>query len=140
MDLQEEFDLTYLFVTHDLSVVKHIADRVAVMYLGFIVETAGTADIFATPQHPYTKLLFSAIPTLDNLEFAESPAMEGEVPTPINLTPGCPFHPRCPEVRDICRKQRPVLKEIGPDRFSACLLNGTLPSSPVERGRGRGTI
>jgi oligopeptide/dipeptide ABC transporter ATP-binding protein len=123
MNLQEEFELTYLFVSHDLSVVKHISTRVAVMYLGFIVETAATEDIFDTPNHPYTRLLFSAIPSLDSLQFKDSVALEGEVPTPIDLPSGCPFHPRCPNAFDPCRITRPLLKEIAPGRLSACHLN-----------------
>jgi oligopeptide/dipeptide ABC transporter ATP-binding protein len=124
MDLQEKFDLTYLFVSHDLSVVKHISTRVAVMYLGFIVESAATEEIFARPNHPYTQLLFSAIPTLDRLAFSEAAGLEeGEVPTPINLPTGCPFNPRCPQVMPRCRQDRPLLKEIGPGRWSACHLN-----------------
>lgn len=123
MNLQEEFELTYLFVSHDLSVVKHISTRVAVMYLGFIVETAATEDIFDTPNHPYTRLLFSAIPSLDTLQFEDSVALEGEVPTPIDLPSGCPFHPRCPNAFDPCRITRPLLKQIAPGRLSACHLN-----------------
>ena len=126
MDLQEKFDLTYLFVSHDLSVVKHISTRVAVMYLGFIVESADTEEIFARPNHPYTQLLFSAIPTLDKLDFNEAAGLaEGEVPTPIDLPSGCPFHPRCPHRMDRCTKERPTLKEISPGRWSACHLNET---------------
>ena len=123
MNLQEEFELTYLFVSHDLSVVKHISTRVAVMYLGFIVETATTEDIFDAPNHPYTRLLFSAIPSLDSLQFKDSVELEGEVPTPIDLPSGCPFHPRCPNAFDPCRIERPPLKEIAPGRLSACHLN-----------------
>lgn len=123
MQLQEEFHLTYLFVSHDLSVIKHISNRVAVMYLGFIVETASTEDIFSSPNHPYTRILFSAIPSLDRLEFADGLGIKGEVPTPINLPSGCPFHPRCTHAFDLCRKKRPELVEIAPERFSACHLN-----------------
>lgn len=123
MELQEEFGLTYLFVSHDLSVVKHISTRIAVMYLGFIVETAPTEEIFAAPNHPYTQLLFSAIPSLDTLEFKDSVALEGEVPTPINLPSGCPFHPRCPHAFEPCRRVRPLLNEISIDHHSACHLN-----------------
>jgi oligopeptide/dipeptide ABC transporter ATP-binding protein len=123
MQLQEELDLTYLFVSHDLSVIKHISSRVAVMYLGYIVESASTDDIFSSPNHPYTRILFSAIPSLDKLEFVDGLGIKGEVPTPINLPSGCPFHPRCPNVFEHCRKERPELKEIGPNRFSACHLN-----------------
>ena len=126
MDLQDEMDLTYLFVSHDLSVVKHISTRVAVMYLGFLVETASTEAIFAAPNHPYTRLLFSAIPTLDELTFNEQPGLaEGEVPTPIDLPTGCPFHPRCTEKLPRCAEERPVLVEIAPGRQSACHLNDT---------------
>ncbi|MGD9123962.1 MAG: ATP-binding cassette domain-containing protein [Desulfarculaceae bacterium] len=126
MDLQEKFDLTYLFVSHDLSVVKHISTRVAVMYLGFIVESATTEEIFNQPNHPYTQLLFSAIPTLDKLYFDEAAGLaEGEVPTPIDLPSGCTFHPRCPHCMDRCLEQRPPFKEISPGRWSACFLNET---------------
>jgi oligopeptide/dipeptide ABC transporter ATP-binding protein len=124
MDLQEEFGLTYLFVSHDLSVVKHISTRVAVMYLGSLVETADTEAIFAEPLHPYTQLLFSAIPSLDRLEFREAPLRDGEVPTPIDLPAGCPFHPRCPEVMETCRTLRPATTAAGPGRQVACHLVG----------------
>jgi peptide/nickel transport system ATP-binding protein len=123
MDLQDEFGLTYLFVSHDLSVVKHISTRVAVMYLGFIVEMADTDKIFEAPNHPYTQLLFSAIPTLENLEFKDSAILGGEVPTPIHLPPGCPFHPRCPQAMDRCSIDLPDLMEIRPGWQSACHLN-----------------
>jgi oligopeptide/dipeptide ABC transporter ATP-binding protein len=95
------------------------------MYLGFIVEAAATEDIFAAPSHPYTQLLFSAIPSLDSLEFKDSVVLEGEVPTPINLPSGCPFHPRCPHAFDPCKTERPPLKGVGSGRHSACHLNGT---------------
>lgn len=131
MDLQDEFALTYLFVSHDLSVVKHISTRVAVMYLGFIVETGDTDMIFAGPNHPYTQLLFSAIPTLDDLEFKESAAMDGEVPTPIHLPPGCPFHPRCPHAMERCKKELPVLKKIHDNWASACHLNDIQKPGPI---------
>jgi oligopeptide/dipeptide ABC transporter ATP-binding protein len=125
MDLQDEFGLTYLFVSHDLSVVKHISNRVAVMYLGAIVEMADTDRIFARPNHPYTQLLFSAIPTLDDLAFRETWAMDGEVPTPIDLPSGCPFHPRCSHCMDRCRTERPALRQIDRGWQSACHLNDT---------------
>ncbi len=121
-DLQEEFGLTYLVVSHDLSVVRHISSRVAVMYLGFLVETADTEPIFVEPLHPYTRLLFSAIPSLDRLEFQEVSPGEGEVPTPIELPAGCPFHPRCPEVMETCRTVRPQMTAAGPGRQVACHL------------------
>jgi peptide/nickel transport system ATP-binding protein/oligopeptide transport system ATP-binding protein len=122
MDLQEEFHLTYLLVSHDLSVVKHISTRVAVMYLGYLVELAATEAIFARPLHPYTQLLFSAIPSLDHLEFADAPRREGEVPTPIDLPAGCPFHPRCPQTMERCRAIRPELIETEGGRHVACHL------------------
>jgi len=122
LDMQAEFNLTYLFVSHDLSVVKHISLRVAVMYLGFIVETAETEEIFSRPLHPYTQLLFSAIPSLDDLEFKDAPAIQGEVPTPIDLPQGCPFHPRCLKVMDVCRRERPVLRTLERDHLAACHL------------------
>jgi oligopeptide/dipeptide ABC transporter ATP-binding protein len=122
MDLQEEFGLTYLFVSHDLSVVRHISSRVAVMYLGSLVETADTEAIFAEPLHPYTRLLFSAIPSLDRLEFRDAAVSEGEVPTPIELPVGCPFHPRCPDVMETCRTVRPGTTAAGSRRQVACHL------------------
>jgi peptide/nickel transport system ATP-binding protein/oligopeptide transport system ATP-binding protein len=125
MELQDEFHLTYLFVSHDLSVIKHISNRVAVMYLGFIVESASTEEIFASPNHPYTQILFSAIPSLDQLQFMDGFGIQGEVPTPISLPSGCPFHPRCPHVFDRCRLEKPELTQITLNRFSACHLNNT---------------
>ena len=122
MEMQEEFYLTYLFVTHDLSVVKHISTQVAVMYLGFIVESAETDEIFTHPRHPYTQLLFSVIPSLESLEFKDAIPLGGEVPTPINLPSGCPFHPRCPEVMEVCRQIRPVLSAISPGHLVSCHL------------------
>jgi len=112
MEMQEEFYLTYLFVTHDLSVVKQISTQVAVMYLGFIVESAETDEIFTHPRHPYTQLLFSVIPSLESLEFKDAIPLGGEVPTPINLPSGCPFYTRCPEVMEVCRHDMPVLNAI----------------------------
>ena len=122
MEMQEEFYLTYLFVTHDLSVVKHISTQVAVMYLGFIVESAETDEIFTHPRHPYTQLLFSVIPSLESLEFKDAIPLGGEVPTPINLPSGCPFHPRCPEVMEVCRQIRPVLSAISQGHLVSCHL------------------
>jgi peptide/nickel transport system ATP-binding protein len=128
MDLQEEFGLTYLFVSPDLSVVQHISTRVAVMYLGLIVEMAGTEAIFAEPLHPYTQLLFSAIPSLNRLAFTDSVLAQGEVPTPIDLPSGCPFHPRCPHTTDRCRSERPEPLQAIPGRLVTCHLFG--PSHP----------
>jgi oligopeptide/dipeptide ABC transporter ATP-binding protein len=138
MDLQEEFGLTYLFVSHDLSVVKHISTRVAVMYLGFIVETAGTEAIFAEPLHPYTQLLFSAIPSLDRLAFTDSVLGQGEVPTPIDLPSGCPFHPRCPHTTDRCRSERPEPLPAALGRLVTCHLFG--PPRPQASRREKGGL
>jgi oligopeptide/dipeptide ABC transporter ATP-binding protein len=109
--LREEFHLTYLFVTHHLLVVKYISNRIAVMYLGKIVELGPTADIFARPLHPYTRALLSAIPVPDPETKREKIILSGDVPNPINPPAGCRFHPRCPHVRDICRTVEPTLQE-----------------------------
>ncbi len=122
MDLREEFDLTYLFISHDLSVVKHISDRVVIMYLGRIVEMAQTEELFAAPNHPYARALLSQVPTLDR-KLRDFKPVKGEIPSPMNPPPGCHFHPRCPHAFDRCKTQMPELKEIAPGRFSACHLN-----------------
>jgi peptide/nickel transport system ATP-binding protein len=120
MDLQKEFGLTYLFVAHDLSVVEHVSDRVAVMYLGRLVEVAPTADLFYQPLHPYTEALMSAIPALDPDDVMKPVMLKGEIPSPANPPSGCPFHPRCPYVQDICKQDMPELKEYRPGHFAAC--------------------
>ena len=122
MDLREEFDLTYLFISHDLGVVEHISDRLAIMYLGRLVETAPTDELFGGPNHPYTQALLAEVPRLDQRKRAFHP-MKGEIPSPINPPGGCYFHPRCPHVLDRCRSDAPQLREISPGRFSACHLN-----------------
>ncbi|HEX8167655.1 MAG TPA: oligopeptide/dipeptide ABC transporter ATP-binding protein [Beijerinckiaceae bacterium] len=122
MKLREEFRLTYLFVSHDLGVVQHISDRVAVMYLGRIVELAPADDIFAAPNHPYTQALLDEVPRLEARKRKFS-ALKGEIPSPLHPPPGCHFHPRCPFAFDRCRVDRPPLREIAPGRFSACHLN-----------------
>jgi peptide/nickel transport system ATP-binding protein len=122
MKLREEFGLTYLFVSHDLGVVEHIADRVAVMYLGRIVELAPTDEIFRAPNHPYTQALLDEVPRLEPRKKKFS-ALKGEIPSPLHPPPGCHFHPRCPFAVARCRADRPALKEIVPGRFSACHLN-----------------
>jgi len=121
--LQRELELTYLFISHDLSVVECIADRVAVMYLGKIVEVAETRDLFRNPMHPYTKALFSAIPIPDPTIKKERMLLRGEVPSPVNPPSGCRFHPRCPYAMDICRKEEPQLINIhekGEPHLVAC--------------------
>jgi len=124
-DLQEEFQLTYIFVAHDLSVVKHICDRVAVMYAGKIVELADTEAIFVDPKHPYTKALLSAVPHPDP-DVKMNFDLHGEVADPANLPPGCSFNPRCSYCQDQCRQEIPQLREIEPSRFVSCHFAGEL--------------
>jgi oligopeptide transport system ATP-binding protein len=123
-DLQERFGLTYMFISHDLSMVRHIADRVAVMYLGRIVELAPVADLFATPLHPYTQALLSAVPEPDPEahERGKRIVLQGDVPSPANPPRGCAFCTRCPKVMDICRTERPAYREQAPGHFVACHL------------------
>ena len=122
-DLQEQFSLTYLFIAHDLSVVRHISDRVAVMYLGHLVEVADRTEIYANPLHPYTKALLSAVPIPDPGIDAqrERVILTGEVPSPLNPPSGCVFHPRCPDVIDECSAVLPDLREISTDHWVACI-------------------
>ena len=122
MQLRADFGLTYIFVSHDLGVVQHIADRVAVMYLGRIIELAPTEEIFRAPNHPYTQALLDEVPRLEPRKRKFS-ALKGEIPSPLHPPSGCHFHPRCPHAFDRCPADRPALKEIAPDRFSACHLN-----------------
>jgi oligopeptide/dipeptide ABC transporter ATP-binding protein len=109
-DLQERLRLTYLFIAHDLRLVEHVSQRVAIMYLGKIVETASRDDIYLNPRHPYTRALLSAIPSLNPQAHAERIKLPGEVPSPVDPPKGCAFHPRCPYAKDICRKVEPVLE------------------------------
>jgi len=120
LDLQAEFRLTYLFVAHDLSVVRHISKRVAVMYVGRIVELAATDDLFSAPKHPYTAALLSAVPEPDPRARARRIILEGEVANPASPPSGCYFHPRCPHAIEICRTQAPAWQEVVPSRFVAC--------------------
>jgi oligopeptide/dipeptide ABC transporter ATP-binding protein len=121
MDLQDEFDLTYLFISHDLSVVKHISNRVAVMYLGRIVEIASKEKLFTNPMHPYTKALLSAIPVVNFDKKREEIPITGELPSPINPPIGCAFHTRCPFAMEKCKQERPQLKG-GQGQQVACFL------------------
>ncbi|MEE4015164.1 dipeptide ABC transporter ATP-binding protein [Roseibium sp. FZY0029] len=122
MDLRDEFGLAYLFISHDLSVVHHIADRVAVMYLGSIVETAPCDRIFAKPRHPYTRALLSAAPSLDPAKKPKQLELSGEVPSALNLPSGCCFHTRCPFAWERCAVERPVLQDTGGGQEVACHL------------------
>jgi peptide/nickel transport system ATP-binding protein len=126
MDMQKEFGLTYLFVAHDLSVVEHVSDRVAVMYLGRLVEVAPTAALFYQPLHPYTEALMSAIPALDPDEVMKPVILEGEIPSPANPPTGCHFHPRCPYAQAVCKTETPEWKEYRPGHFAACHFADTL--------------
>ena len=119
-DLQNEFGLTYLFIAHNLSVVEHISDRVAVMYLGKMVELADRDELYRNPLHPYTKALMSAIPIPDPRLKRERTILKGDVPSPLNPPKGCRFHPRCPVAMDICSQDEPVFREASPDHFVAC--------------------
>jgi len=121
MDAQEKRGLTYMFITHDLSVVKHISTRVAVMYLGTLCELASTRELFESPLHPYTRALLSAIPELGRHK-AKNIELKGEVPTPIDLPTGCVFHGRCLRAKDICSQEVPQLKKMGKNHFAACFF------------------
>ena len=120
--LQNDMDLTYLFIAHDLSVVKHISDRVAVMYLGKLVELADKKELFDDPKHPYTQSLLSAIPVADPTYEKERIILEGDVPSPVDPPSGCRFHPRCPKAFDLCSVEEPEFKEYGDGHFAACHL------------------
>ncbi len=119
-DIQRDMGLTFLFISHDLSVVAHVCDHVAVMYLGRLVETAPTRQLFARPRHPYTRALLSAIPSLDPDERGRAQKLEGEIPSPTNPPPGCKFQTRCPYAIDRCRKEEPELEHIGAEHNVSC--------------------
>ncbi|MBU1314471.1 MAG: ABC transporter ATP-binding protein [Alphaproteobacteria bacterium] len=122
MELRERLDLTYLFVSHDLGVVEHISDRVAIMYLGRIVEEAPVEEVFQRPNHPYTQALLSEIPRIE-LTKRQFKAIQGELPSPLNPPKGCHFHPRCPFAMERCRTEAPMKVEVAPSHWSACHLN-----------------
>ena len=123
LDLRERLHLTYLFISHDLGVVRHLAQRVVVMYLGRVVEIAPTAELYAAPNHPYTQALLAGVPRLDRQRRTYAP-IRGEIPSPLAPPPGCHFHPRCPQAMERCKREVPALREIAPGRLSACHLNG----------------
>ena len=120
MDLQKEMGMAYIFISHDLSVIKHISDRVAVMYLGHLVEIADKKDIYAHPMHPYTVALLSAIPVADRKHKKEKIVLEGDLPSPANPPSGCVFHTRCYKAQDICKTEVPELKDCGNGHCCAC--------------------
>jgi peptide/nickel transport system ATP-binding protein len=120
--LREELQLTYLFISHDLGVIRHVSDRVVVMYLGRVVESGPTAEIYARPNHPYTAALIEEVPRIDARHRRYVP-IRGEIPSPLAPPPGCHFHPRCPHAFERCRVEAPALREIAPGRLSACHLN-----------------
>jgi peptide/nickel transport system ATP-binding protein len=122
MTLREDFNLTYLFISHDLGVVEHMSDRVFIMYLGRIVETSPTDELFKDPNHPYTQALLAEVPRVESRKLDFTP-VKGEIPSPIDPPSGCHFHPRCPHATERCRVEAPALKPIAPDRLSACHLN-----------------
>ena len=122
MKLREELGLTYLFISHDLGVVEHISDRIYIMYLGRVVESAPTEELFASPNHPYTQALLREVPRLD-LRHSDFEPIRGEIPSPLDPPSGCHFHPRCPFATERCRVEVPVLAKIAPGRVSACHLN-----------------
>ncbi len=122
-DLQEVLELTYLFIAHDLSMVRHISDRVAVMYLGVIVELTDRNELYANPMHPYTQALLSAIPVPDPVygETHQRTVLQGDVPSPVNPPSGCRFWTRCPKADEYCKQQKPELRQMRPDHFVACI-------------------
>ncbi len=132
MDLRRELDLTYLFISHDLGVVEHLSDRVAIMYLGRVVEQADTEAVFGRPNHPYTRALLAEVPRLD-VRARRFTSIKGEIPSPLAPPTGCHFHPRCPHAFARCSVEVPALREVAPGHRSACHLNDApSPHSPVH--------
>ncbi|MEB3284203.1 MAG: dipeptide ABC transporter ATP-binding protein [Candidatus Sericytochromatia bacterium] len=134
-DLQAEFGLTYLFIAHNLSTVQHISDRVAVMYLGSMMELASSEDLYANPKHPYTQALLSAVPVPNPVEMRERVKqrviLQGDIPSPTNPPSGCVFHTRCPHAMDVCRSRVPDFQDVGQEHFVACHLFGEGSASKV---------
>ncbi len=139
MRLGRELDLTYLFITHDLSLMRNVASRVAIMYLGKLCEIAPTVEFFQNPAHPYTRMLLSSIPVVSVEEKALKPtkiASRGEIPSPVNVPPGCSFHLRCPERMEICSRVDPVMTEIEEDHVTRCHLYGSIGDTHLHVGGG----
>jgi peptide/nickel transport system ATP-binding protein/oligopeptide transport system ATP-binding protein len=134
MDLQDEYKLSYLLVAHDLAVIEHISHRIAVMYLGRIVEMTDKASLFAMPLHPYSEALLSAVPIpRASARRRQRVILKGDVPSPINPPPGCHFHTRCPYAHGRCRSERPALREVAPRHWAACHLHDAGPALPLAR-------
>ncbi len=136
-DLQNEFSLTYLFIAHDLGVVEHIADRVAVMYVGRLAEVAPTEELYANPQHPYTEALLSSVPKSAPDEVRDRIVLKGEIANPADPPSGCYFHPRCNYAQDRCREETPPLREISPGHFAACHFSEELDLRGIGEITGR---
>jgi peptide/nickel transport system ATP-binding protein len=132
IDLQKEFSLTYLFIAHDLSVVRHISNRVAVMYLGKIVELAETDELFLNPKHPYTEALMSAVPVPNPHYEASRIRLQGDVPTPLNPPAGCYFHTRCRYAKSACSNAAPAYREVDKEHFVMCHFADALSLQPVR--------
>jgi peptide/nickel transport system ATP-binding protein len=133
-DLQKEYGLTYLFISHDLSVIKYISDRIGVMYLGGIVELASSKTLFDNPVHPYTEALLSAIPTTEVGAQREPILLEGDIPSPIDPPKGCKFHTRCRFCQAICKQEAPQMQEVEPQHFVACHVRGSQSQGSQSRG------
>lgn len=131
-DLKDKFHLTYLFISHDLSVVQHVGDRVAVMYLGKLVELGDTEAVYFTPKHPYTEALLSAIPRVDHRRKIDRILLKGDVPSPLHSPPGCKFHPRCRYAEKICTQEEPGLRNMGSHHYVACHFAEELTLKGVE--------
>ena len=133
-ELQKEFSLTYIFIAHNLSVVQHICDRVAVMYVGRLIELADTQELYFNPKHPYTEALMSAVPKPNPRlrSRADRIRLEGEVADPANPPPGCYFHPRCRYVQDICKTEAPLIRDLGNGHFCSCHLAESLKLKGVD--------
>jgi peptide/nickel transport system ATP-binding protein len=131
-ELQAKYGLSYLFVGHDLSVIEHISDRVAVMYVGYIVEMARTDKLYFSPKHPYTEALLNAIPKADPRLRHRPERLQGDVPSPANPPSGCYFHPRCKYAKDICKAERPPLVDVGDEHFVACHFAKELSLTGVQ--------
>ena len=136
--LQDEFNLTYLFITHDLAVVRYISNRVAVMYLGKIVESATSEELFANLRHPYTEALMSAVPVPDPDYKSKRILLQGDVPNPVNPPSGCHFHPRCRYAEEVCKTEAPVYRDLGGEHFVSCHFANQLDLQPIGSGEGHG--